>query len=110
MNYLVLKTTEDQIQKAGSVFEAIRGHWSLNPEHARQCDRVIAVCNKVIKEVFFLDGIYESTILDNKYVFSGVRDYALTDKYEGLEINPNLCLKGAENPVRYTNDKNLFEE
>ena len=67
--YLVLKTTNDKIVQMGSVFEAVRGHWVLDPEHAQQCSHVIAVVDKQVKE---------------------------------------LCIKGAENPVRYVEEDELF--
>lgn len=106
--YLVLKTTTDKIVQMGSVFEAVRGHWVLDPEHAEQCSHVIAVVDKTVKEVFTLDKIYKSTLCGGRYVFAGKTDTDLTSKMSGKEINPNLCLKGAENPVRYVDEKELF--
>lgn len=106
--YLVLKTTTDKIVQMGSVFEAVRGHWVLDPQHAQDAIHVIAVVDKTVKEVFTLDKIYKSTLCAGRYVFAGETDIDLTSKMKGKEINPNLCLKGAENPVRYVDEKELF--
>lgn len=106
--YLVLKTSMDKIIQMGSVFEAVRGHWVLDPEHAKQCTHVIAVTDKQVKGVFTLDKIYKSTLCGGRYVFSGETDVNLNNKLRGKEINSILCLKGAENPVRYVDEKELF--
>lgn len=107
--YLVLKTSMDKIIQMGSVFEAVRGHWLLDPEHAEQCSHVIAVVDKTVKEVFTLDKIYKSTLWGGRYVFAGETDTDLANKLRGREISSELCLKWAENPVRYVKDeKELF--
>lgn len=106
--YLVLKTTNDKIVQMGSVFEAVRGHWVLDPEHAQQCSHVVAVVDKQVKEVFALDKIYKSTLCGGRYVFAGETDIDLTNKLRGKEISSELCIKGAENPVRYVEEDELF--
>lgn len=106
--YLVLKTTTDKIVQMGSIFEAIRGHWVLDPEHAEQCSHVIAVVDKQVREVFTLDKIYKSTLCGGRYVFAGETDTDLTNKLRGREINSELCIKGAENPVRYVKESELL--
>lgn len=106
--YLLLKTTRDKIVQMGSIYEAVRGHWVLDPEHAQQCTHVVAVVNKIIREVFTLDKIYKSTLSGARYVFSGETDIALTSKLRGKEINPDLYLKGAENSVRYVEESELL--
>lgn len=107
--YLVLKTTNERIEETGSVYEAVRGHWIFDPNKVKcECTHVIAVVDKVIQEVFTVDHVYKSTLDPNKFTFVGVPDYVMTTRYKGLTINPDLCIKGAKNPVRYVNEEELL--
>lgn len=108
--YLILKVTEEQILNCGSIFEAARGHWVLDPNNARKCENVVVVTNKKIKEVFNVDEWYPSTLCEDRYVFAGVPNRDLTKRLIGKEINPDLCLKGAENPVRYVDENELLAD
>ena len=101
MKYLVLKTSEERVATSGSLYEAIRGHWVLDPEHAKECDYVVAAINKKIQAIYKPDKWYKSTVLDDRYTFAGIEDKELTNIYIGKELPASLCLKAAENPVRY---------
>lgn len=106
---LVLKTTADTIVTRGSLFEAVRGHWTLDPERASKCEKVVAIVDQKIRGIYSLDKIYRSTLDETKYVFAGAMDEQLTLKYMGKNLNKDLCIKGAENPVRYTTLDNLID-
>lgn len=108
--YIVLKVTQEQIVAMGSVFEAARGHWVLDPDRASQCSAVVVVTNKQVQEVFKADAWYPSTLCEGRFVFAGWRNLGLTHKLQGCNINPALCLKGAENPVRYVEESELLAQ
>lgn len=109
--YLVIKTSQEEIDRQGSLFEAARGHWRLDPNHASQCSHaVIALLgNKDIKAVYNIDKIYPSTLIDGRYVFSGDTDKALESKLVGKTLNSRLTAKGLENPILYVEEKELLE-
>lgn len=109
--YIVIKTTDDKITQTGSLFEAARGHWRLDPQHASQCSHAIIsiVGNKNIQDVIKIDKWYESTLVDNKYVFSGQRDKQLFNQLVGKQLNSNLCIAGAQNPIQYVEEQNLLQ-
>ena len=49
---LYVKTKEEELQKRGSLYEAARKCWRLNPDRARDVDYVIAVIDDVCHGVF----------------------------------------------------------
>lgn len=109
--YLLVKTTTDRIKQTGSLFEAVRGHWKLDPNHASQCSHVIVTMDgtKNIHGAFSVDKWYPSTVLDDRFVFSGEPDEQLTNKLLGKQLNSKLCLKGSQNPVQYVDEKDLLQ-
>lgn len=108
--YLLIKTTNETVAQKGSLFEAVRGHWKLNPDHASQCSHVIAtiIGSKQVDGVYNIDKWYPSTLVDNKYVFSGDVDEQLEKQLVGKELNTELFAKGLKNPIIYVEEKELL--
>ena len=109
--YLLVKTTANRVKQTGSLFEAVRGHWKLDPNHASQCSHVIVTMDgtKNIHGAFSVDKWYPSTVLDDRFVFSGEQDEQLTNKLLGKQLNSKLCIKGSQNPVQYVDEKDLLQ-
>ena len=109
--YLVIKTSQEEVDRKGSLFEAARGHWKLNPGHASQCSHAIIALrgDKDIKAVYNIDGWYPSTIVDDKYVFAGDVNSELENKLVGKTLNPKLTAQGRENPILYVQESELLE-
>ncbi len=109
--YLLIKTSEESIKREGSLFEAARGHWRLDPNHASQCSHVVVTLlgTKDVKAVYTIDKWYLSTIFGDRYVFSGETDKQLENKLVGKTLNPRLTAKGLENPILYVNEDELLE-
>lgn len=109
--YLIIKTSQEEIDRQGSLFEAARGHWRLNPEHAKQCSHAVIamIGHKDIKAVYNIDGIYPSTLLDGRYVFAGNNNPALESKLVGKTLNSKWRAKGLENPILYSEENELLE-
>lgn len=109
--YILLKSSAERIKQTGSLFEAVRGHWRLDPQHASQCSHVIATIDgtKEISAAYTIDKWYPSTVLDDRYVFSGQQDDVLTNKLRGKKINSKLSVKGLQNPVLYVEENDLLE-
>ena len=109
--YLVLKSSQDRIDQTGSLFEAVRGHWKLDPTHASQCSHVIATIrgSEKVEGVFSIDNWYPSTVLDDRFVFSGQQDPVLESKLLGKKLNPTLQKQGQQNPVLYVEEQDLLE-
>ena len=110
--YLIIKTSQKEIDRKGSLFEAARGHWRLDPERASNCSHaVIALLGqKDIKAVYKIDKWYPSTLLDDRYVFSGEQDPVEEKKLVGKTLNSKWRAKGLENPILYPKDeKELLE-
>ena len=108
--YLLVKTSENKVKEEGSLFEAARGHWKLDPDHAKQCSHVVVgmLGHKDIKAVYTIDGIYPSTLVDGRYVFSGDTDKQLESQLVGKQFNKRLTAKGSENPIMYVKENELL--
>lgn len=109
--YLVIKTSQEEVERRGSLFEAARGHWVLNPEHASKCSHAIITLrgDKEVKAVYDIDGWYPSTLLDDRYVFAGNENLDLESKLVGRTLNPRLTAQGRENPISYIEESKLLE-
>ena len=109
--YLLIKTTNETVEHCGSLFEAVRGHWKLNPDHASQCSHVIAtiIGSRQVDGVYNIDKWYPSTLVDNKYVFSGDVDEQLEGQLIGKELNSKLFTKGLKNPIIYVEENELLQ-
>ena len=109
--YLVLKTSKEEVEKKGSLFEAIRGHWRLDPSNAKKCEGVVVslLGKKEIEEVYKVDEWYASTLAEGRYVFAGSVDENLSKALVGKKLNKRLTAKGLENPVLYVEEKELLE-
>ena len=109
--YLVIKTSQERIDATGSLFEAARGHWRLDPEHASECTHAVVTLlgSKDVKAVYNIDKWYPSTVLDDRYVFSGDIDDKLASQLVGRTLNSRLTARGLENPVLYVEEDELLE-
>ena len=52
--YLLIKTSQEKVNEQGSLFEAARGHWYVNPKRASQCSHAIVTLrgHKDVKAVY----------------------------------------------------------
>lgn len=109
--YIVIKTSQKEIDKTGSLFEAARGHWSLNPNRASQCSHAVITLtgHPDIKAVYKMDKWYPSTLINNRFVFAGEEDPVEERKLVGKILNKKLRVKGLENPILYVEEKELLE-
>lgn len=108
--YLLIKTSENKVEEEGSLFEAARGHWRMNPERVSRCSRAIVTLkgNKDIKAVYTLDKVYPSTVVEGRHVFSGNRDEELESKLVGKTLNPKLTSRSAQYPILYVQEDELL--
>jgi hypothetical protein len=109
--YLIIKTSQEEIDRQGSLFEAARGHWRIDPERASNCSHaVIALLGqKDIKAVYKMDKWYPSTLIENRHVFAGEPDLIEESKLVGKALNPKWRAKGLENPILYSEENELLE-
>lgn len=108
--YLLIKTSSEEADRCGSLFEAARGHWDLNPENASKCSHAIVAFRgeKDIKGVYKIDKWYPSTLVKGRYVFAGEPDNRLKNLV-GKKLRNNLLLRGRKNPISYVKEYELLE-
>lgn len=109
--YLVIKTSQDRINKTGSLFEACRGHWRIDRNRASNCSHAVVTLlgQKDIKAVYKIDKWYESTLIPGKGVFAGEPDVEEETKLVGKTLNSKWRAKGLENPILYSEESELLE-
>lgn len=109
--YIVIKTSQEEIDRQGSLFEAARGHWRLDVDRASTCSHAVIalIGQKDIKAVYKIDKWYPSTLIDNRYVFSGEPDIVEEKKLVGKKLNSKWTAKGLENPILYPKENELLE-
>lgn len=109
--YLIIKTSQEEIDRQGSLFEAARGHWRVDPERAIKCSHAVITLlgQKDIKAVYRMDKWYPSTLVDGRHVFAGERDTKEESKLVGKTLNSKWRAKGLENPILYSEEDELLE-
>ena len=107
--YLLIKTSQEKVNEQGSLFEAARGHWYVNPKRASQCSHAIVTLrgHKDVKAVYKIDNWEHSFY--RRHHFNGSTDNTLENKLVGKELNNNLFTKGRKNPISYVQEKELLE-
>lgn len=98
---LYVTTKETTLGERGSLYEAARKYWSLNPERAREADYVIAVIGNVCRGVFRPEkwtpcvGEWEGRWQFEGHEVSG----EVGKRYVGKLVPEDK--RGGQNPVRY---------
>ena len=107
--YLVVKTSLEEVEKKGSLYEAGRGHWYINPFKAEKCSHAIITLrgSRKIKAVYKISD-WKKTF-SHRYQFEGVADIPLSRALVGKFLNSNLFKRGQRNPVSYIEENNLLE-
>lgn len=109
--YAVIKTSQEEIEKRGSLFEAARGHWRADIDRLSGCSHAIVTLRgcRDIKAVYRIDKCYPSTRVDGRCVFAGDIDEQLNRALVGKTMNKDLFKKGKNYPVLYVEESNLLQ-
>jgi hypothetical protein len=109
--YLIIKTSQEEIDRQGSLFEAARGHWRIDPDRASTCSHAVIalIGQKDIKAVYKMDKWYPSTLIKDRHVFAGEQDPVEEKKLVGKTLNSKWRAKGLENPILYSEETELLE-
>ena len=109
--YVIIKTSQDEVDRQGSLFEACRGHWRIDPERASKCSHAVVTLlgQKDVKAVYKMDKWYPSTKVKGRHVFAGEADLAEEQKLVGKILNSKWRAKGLENPILYSEEQDLLE-
>lgn len=107
--YLVVKTSLEEVEKQGSLYEAGRGQWYINLFKAERCSHAIITLkgSRKVKAVYKI-GDWKKT-LPHRYQFEGIPDVALNNALVGKTLNSNLFKKGQRNPISYVEESDLLE-
>ncbi len=107
--YLVVKTSLEEVEKQGSLYEAGRGHWYLNPFKAERCSHAVITLkgSRKVRAVYKIND-WKKT-LPHRYQFEGVEDIILSSKLIGKTLNLSLFRKGQRNPISYVEESELLE-
>lgn len=98
---LILKTSRRVVEERGSLYEAVRRQWRLNPDRARRADYVLGCINSVCVGVFMADRWVRYG--EDRWAFEGheVRDLDITELY--LDKLAPEKFRRQQNPVGYIN-------
>ena len=107
--YLVVKTSLEEVEKQGSLYEAGRGHWYINPFKAERCSHAIITLrgSRKVKAVYKIND-WKKT-LPHRYQFNGAPDTSLNNALVGKTLNSKLFKKGQRNPISYVEENSLLE-
>ena len=103
MRAILIKTSYEEIKRAGSLYEAIRDHWYLRLARVKNYTYVIAAIKgeKDIKAVYKVLKWEESDICDGRIMFEGIPDTNLEKLFVGKELNSDFFIQGRRNPCSY---------
>lgn len=109
--YMLIKTSKEEIEKRGSLFEAARGHWRIDTSRAANCSHAIIALrgNKDIKAVYKIDKWYPSTLLEGRHVFAGSEDEQLERALKGQVLNKKLTVQGQNYPILYVKENEILD-
>ena len=107
--YLLIKTSPEKVQEEGSLFDAAKGHWYVNPDRASKCSHAVITLrgNRDVKAVYKINEWKHSFY--KRYNFEGIIDNALENKLVGKIINSKFFKKGRKNPIAYVKSNELLE-
>lgn len=101
---------------AAELYDAVRGHWHVNPDNAQKAEYAFAVYDAMVLEVYKIVGWYpaNSTFMertendpdrdnlsDSRYEFVGrIAEESVRRKYVDKSVS-GLYKKGEANPIKY---------
>lgn len=99
---VLIKTRPETVERKGSVYNAVRSAWKLNPQNARKADYVLAVVDGICRGVFVAEEWREVKRESIRYEFQGRRaERKIRLIYEGKRIPNRLRKPGMAAPVLY---------
>ena len=109
--YAVIKTSQERIDKCGSLFEAARGHWRVDTRNASKCSHAVVTLRgcRDIKAVYKIDEWYPSTLIDGRHVFAGAEDEQLERALKGQVLNKKLTVQGQNYPILYVKENEILD-
>lgn len=103
--FLVIKVKQDVVYERGSLYEAVRWAWVLNPQKARKADYVLAIVEGVCSGVFVAESWEEWKKPEGtkqRYEFHGCEaPHDVADQYVDKLIPDDLRKPGMANPVLF---------
>jgi hypothetical protein len=103
---LYIKIRPQTIEERGSLYEAVRWHWVVDPDHAAEAHWVVAVVDGVAEGVFQVHGWQRSATKPERFEFRGEElDNEVARRYVGKLIPEQFRRRGAANPIRYGWDR-----
>ena len=99
---LYIKVRPETIAERGSLYEAVRWAWRVNPARAAEADWVVAVVGGVARGVFEVHGWQRSSANPGRYEFRGAEvDNDIARRYVGKLIPEEFRRRGMASPVLY---------
>ena len=99
---LYIKVRPETIVERGSLYEAVRWAWRVNPARAAEADWVVAVVRGVARGAFEVHGWQRSSKNPGRYEFEGAEvDNDIARRYVGKLIPEEFRRRGMASPVLY---------
>ena len=99
---LYIKVRPETIAERGSLYEAVRWAWRVNPARAAEADWVVAVVGGVARGVFEVHGWQRSSANPGRYEFRGAEvDNDIARRCVGKLIPEEFRRRGMASPVLY---------
>ena len=101
---LLIKITDESIEIGGSIYEAVRKAWVLDPNRANRAKYILAVKYGIVVGVYTLNGNgwQPDENSSNRYYFEGAEACEKAkNRFLNFRIPKEFCKKGAANPIRY---------
>ncbi|MDO4497236.1 MAG: hypothetical protein Q4B58_05345 [Bacteroidales bacterium] len=90
-DYIIIKTSQEAVNKAGSLYEATRSSWRANLDKASKYKYVLSVINGMVKEVYTVDETNGWVKQGDRIAFNGTE----------CKVDSLLALKGKLIPAKY---------
>ena len=102
---LYIKVRPETVMDRGSLYEAVRWAWKVDPARAKQADWVVAVVDRVARGVFEVHGWQRSKrpgVNPGRFEFRGTELHDdVARRYVGKLIPAEYRRYGMANPVLY---------
>ncbi len=99
---LYIKVRRETVEDRGSLYEAVRRAWRVNPVRAAEADWVVAVVGGIARGVFEVHGWECSRANPGRYEFRGAEvDNDVARRYVGKLIPEEFRRRGMASPVLY---------
>lgn len=101
INYLIIKTTNQVIERNGNLYEATRKAWRLNLDNAKKIKYVLASIDGIVKEVYEVDDWYHSEERDRVEFHGHVAPDPILSLFKDKKLPSVYRRKGLAYPVLY---------